>query len=156
MALPPVIHHSNQIFPYKPSILGYHHLWKPPIHSETFVNPGRFDLQIKKLGCITTATDEERKQLEKFWAPTQYLACVVQVQVGFFQKGTLAEFAWGIIWKNCTQRIVLFDKVLFQPKFGFPCSGFVKNAMHFNCNWEEQNNNLESKPMFCTLCCVSS
>ena len=30
MGVPPVIIHLNRIFPYKPSILGYHHFRKPP------------------------------------------------------------------------------------------------------------------------------
>ena len=32
MGVPPKIIHFNGIFPYKPSILGYPHLWKPPYH----------------------------------------------------------------------------------------------------------------------------
>ena len=30
MGVPPVIIHFNGVFPYKPSIWGYPHLWKPP------------------------------------------------------------------------------------------------------------------------------
>ena len=36
--------------------------------------------------------------------------------------------------KELYHRIVSFDKNSFQPNSGFPCSGFYKNAMHFNCN----------------------
>lgn len=52
--------------------------------------------------------------------------CITSACSGLFQKGTLAEFVWGIIWKNCTTGLFRLIKIHFNQILVFLALGFTK------------------------------
>ena len=83
----PFLEHVNWIFPYYPSILGYHHLWKPPYIKISPQRRSRKAQQEHVADDLAEALAEDFDEAPEAWKAEPKALLVSWVSMGIAQNG---------------------------------------------------------------------